>query len=170
MTLVFLKIGAVLYGSGYVLLAFLRADFVERLGWLTDRQLLDAVAVGQVTPGPVFTTATFIGFLLAGWTGAVLATVAIFLPSFVFVAASRPLLPRLRGSRRAAAFLDGVNVAALGLMAAVTWQLGRAAVVDPLTAALALAAAVLLVRTRLNSVWLLAAGGALGLAWRALHA
>ena len=121
MTLVFLKIGAVLYGSGYVLLAFLRADFVERLGWLTDRQLLDAVAVGQVTPGPVFTTATFIGFLLAGWTGAVLATVAIFLPSFVFVAASRPLLPRLRGSRRAAAFLDGVNVAALGLMAAVTW-------------------------------------------------
>ena len=170
MTLVFLKIGAVLYGSGYVLLAFLRADFVERLGWLTDRQLLDAVAVGQVTPGPVFTTATFIGFLLAGWTGAVLATVAIFLPSFVFVAASRPLLPRLRGSRRAAAFLDGVNVAALGLMAAVTWQLGRAAVVDPLTAALALAAAVLLVRTRVNSVWLLAAGGALGLAWRALHA
>ena len=170
MTLVFLKIGAVLYGSGYVLLAFLRADFVERLGWLTDRQLLDAVAVGQVTPGPVFTTATFIGFLLAGWTGAVLATVAIFLPSFVFVAASRPLLPRLRGSRRAAAFLDGMNVAALGLMAAVTWQLGRAAVVDPLTAALALAAAVLLVRTRVNSVWLLAAGGALGLAWRALHA
>jgi chromate transporter len=170
MTLVFLKIGAVLYGSGYVLLAFLRADFVERLGWLTDRQLLDAVAVGQVTPGPVFTTATFIGFLLAGWTGAVLATVAIFLPSFVFVAASRPLLPRLRGSRRAAAFLDGVNVAALGLMAAVTWQLGRAAVVDPLTAALALAAAVLLVRTRVSSVWLLAAGGALGLAWQALHA
>jgi len=170
MTLVFLKIGAVLYGSGYVLLAFLRADFVERLGWLTDRQLLDAVAVGQVTPGPVFTTATFIGFLLAGWTGAVLATAAIFLPSFVFVAASRPLLPRLRGSRRAAAFLDGVNVAALGLMAAVTWQLGRAAVVDPLTAALALAAAVLLMRTRVNSVWLLAAGGALGLAWQALHA
>jgi chromate transporter len=170
MTLVFLKIGAVLYGSGYVLLAFLRADFVERLGWLTDRQLLDAVAAGQVTPGPVFTTATFIGFLLAGWTGAVLATVAIFLPSFVFVAASRPLLPRLRGSRRAAAFLDGVNVAALGLMAAVTWQLGRAAVVDPLTAALALAAAVLLMSTRVNSVWLLAAGGALGLAWRALPA
>src|SRR5438093_359188 len=170
MTLVFLKIGAVLYGSGYVLLAFLRADFVERLGWLTDRQLLDAVAVGQVTPGPVFTTATFIGFLLAGWTGAVLATVAIFLPSFVFVAASRPLLPRLRGSRRTAAFLDGVNVAALGLMAAVTWELGRAAIVDALTAALALVAIVLLVTTRVNSVWLLAAAGALGLAWRALQA
>src|SRR5207249_2484481 len=125
-----------------------------------DRQLLDAVAVGQVTPGPVFTTATFIGFLLAGWTGAVLATVAIFLPSFVFVAASRPLLPRLRGSRRTAAFLDGVNVAALGLMAAVTWELGRAAIVDALTAALALVAIVLLVTTRVNSVWLLAAAGA----------
>jgi len=170
MTLIFLKIGAVLYGSGYVLLAFLRRDFVERLGWLTDRQLLDAVAVGQVTPGPVFTTATFIGFVLAGVPGAVLATVAIFLPSFVLVAVSRPWLPRLRGARRAAAFLDGVNVAALGLMAAVAWQLGRAAIVDVLTLVLALGSAVLLVTTRVNSVWLIAAGGALGIAWRALHA
>jgi chromate transporter len=170
MTLVFLKIGAVLYGSGYVLLAFLRADFVERLGWLTDRQLLDAVAVGQVTPGPVFTTATFIGFLLAGWPGAVLATVAIFLPSFVFVAVSRPWLPRLRASRRSAAFLDGVNVAALGLMATVAWQLGRAAIVDALTVALALGSAALLLTTRVSSVWLIAAGGVLGVAWRALHA
>jgi len=170
MTLVFLKIGAVLYGSGYVLLAFLRADFVERLGWLTDRQLLDAVAVGQVTPGPVFTTATFIGYVLAGVPGAVLATVAIFLPSFVFVALSRPWLPRLRASRRAAGFLDGVNVAALGLMAAVAWQLGRAAIVDPLTAALALGAAVVLLVTRVNSVWLIAAGGVVGVAWRVLHA
>jgi len=168
MTLVFLKIGAVLYGSGYVLLAFLRADFVERLGWLTDRQLLDAVAVGQVTPGPVFTTATFIGFLLAGLPGALLATVAIFLPSFVFVAASRPWLPRLRASRRAAGFLDGVNVAALGLMAVVAWQLGRAAIVDTITVALALASAALLVTTRVNSVWLIAAGGVVGVAWRAL--
>jgi chromate transporter len=124
----FLKIGATLYGSGYVLLAFLRNDFVHRLGWLSDRQLLDAIAVGQVTPGPVFTTATFVGYVLAGWTGAVLATVAIFLPSFVFVALSHPLLPRIRGSRGAGAFLDGVNVAALGLMAAVTWQLGRGAI------------------------------------------
>jgi chromate transporter len=170
MTLVFLKIGAVLYGSGYVLLAFLRADFVERLGWLTDRQLLDAVAVGQVTPGPVFTTATFIGYVLAGLPGAVLATVAIFLPSFVFVALSRPWLPRLRASRRAAGFLDGVNVAALGLMAAVAWQLGRAAIVDPLTAALALGAAALLLVTRVNSVWLIAAGGVVGVAWRVLYA
>ena len=170
MTLIFLKIGAVLYGSGYVLLAFLRRDFVERLGWLTDRQLLDAVAVGQVTPGPVFTTATFIGFVLAGVPGAVLATVAIFLPSFVLVAVSRPWLPRLRGARRAAAFLDGVNVAALGLMAAVAWQLGRSAIVDVLTLVLALGSAALLVTTRVNSVWLIAAGGALGIAWRALHA
>jgi chromate transporter len=168
LTLVFLKIGAVLYGSGYVLLAFLRADFVERLGWLTDRQLLDAVAVGQVTPGPVFTTATFIGFVLAGVPGAMLATVAIFLPSFVFVAVSRPWLPRLRGSSRAAGFLDGVNVAALGLMAAVAWQLGRTAIVDPLTAALALGAAALLLTTRINSVWLIAAGGMVGIAWRVL--
>jgi chromate transporter len=169
MTLVFLKIGAVLYGSGYVLLAFLRADFVERLGWLTDRQLLDAVAVGQVTPGPVFTTATFIGFLLAGVPGALLATVAIFLPSFVFVAVSRPWLPRLRASPRAAGFLDGVNVAALGLMAAVAWQLGRAAIVDPLTAGLALGAVALLLATRINSVWLIAAGGIVGIAWRVLQ-
>src|SRR3989338_5161954 len=142
--LVFLKIGAVLYGSGYVLLAFLRGDFVERLGWLTDRQLLDAGAVGQFTPGPVFTTATFIGYVLGGVPGALLATLAIFLPSFVFVALSHPLLPRVRGSAWAGAFLDGVNVAALGLMAVVTWELGRAAIVDPLTAGLALGAAILL--------------------------
>ncbi|OGL00496.1 MAG: chromate transporter [Candidatus Rokubacteria bacterium RIFCSPHIGHO2_12_FULL_73_22] len=160
--LVFLKIGAVLYGSGYVLLAFLRGDFVERLGWLTDRQLLDAVAVGQFTPGPVFTTATFIGYVLGGVPGALLATLAIFLPSFVFVALSHPLLPRVRGSAWAGAFLDGVNVAALGLMAVVTWELGRAAIVDPLTAGLALGAAILLVRFRVNSAWLVLAGAAAG--------
>jgi chromate transporter len=168
LALTFLKIGAVLYGSGYVLLAFLRADFVERLGWLTEGQLLDAVAIGQFTPGPVFTTATFIGYVLAGWTGALLATVAIFLPSFVFVAVSHPLLPRLRRSPRAAAFLDGVNVAALGLMAAVTWQLGRAAIVDLVSAAIALAAAVALFRYRVNSAWVVAGGAAVGLVWHAL--
>jgi chromate transporter len=162
--LTFLKIGAVLYGSGYVLLAFLRNDFVERLGWLTDQQLIDAVAVGQFTPGPVFTTATFIGYLVGGWPGAALATVAIFLPSFAFVALSHPLLPRVRGSRWASAFLDGVNVAALGLMAAVTWQLGRAAVVDPITGALAVAALVLLTRSSVNSAWLVIAGGLVGAA------
>jgi len=160
--LVFLKIGAVLYGSGYVLLAFLRSDFVNRLGWLTDRQLLDAVAVGQFTPGPVLTTATFVGYLVGGAQGALLATLAIFLPSFVFVALSRPLIPRVRGSRWSGAFLDGVNVASLGLMAAVTWELGRAALVDGLTVALAVGAAVLLVWLRINSAWLVLAGAAIG--------
>jgi len=168
LALVFLKIGATLYGSGYVLLAFLRNDVVERLGWLTDRQLLDAIAVGQVSPGPVFTTATFIGFVLAGWTGAVVATVAIFLPSFVFVGLSHPLLPRVRGARGTAAFLDGVNVAALGLMAAVTWQLARGALTDWFAALLAVAAGALLVRTRVNSAWLVAAGAVAGVAYRGL--
>jgi chromate transporter len=168
LTLVFLKIGATLYGSGYVLLAFLRNDLVHRLGWLSDRQLLDAIAIGQVTPGPVFTTATFIGFVLAGWTGAVLATVAIFLPSFVFVALSHPLLPRLRGSPGTAAFLDGVNVAALGLMAAVTWQLARGAITDWFTAALTVAAGALLLRGGINSAWLIAVGALAGVAYRLL--
>ena len=168
LTLVFLKIGATLYGSGYVLLAFLRNDLVDRLGWLGDRQLLDAIAIGQVTPGPVFTTATFIGFVLAGWTGAALATVAIFLPSFVFVALSHPLLPRIRGSRGAAAFLDGVNVAALGLMAAVTWQLARGAITGWFPALLAVVAGALLIRGRINSVWLILGGAAAGVAYQRL--
>jgi len=162
--LTFLKIGAVLYGSGYVLLAFLRGDFVVRLGWLTDRQLLDAVAVGQVTPGPVFTTATFVGYLLGGWGGALLATLGIFLPSFVFVAASHPFIARLRRSPWAAALLDGVNVAALALMAGVTWQLGRAAIVDWLTAAIAAASVIVLFRFRINSAWLIAGGALAGVA------
>ena len=160
--LLFLKIGAVLYGSGYVLLAFLRGDFVERLRWLTDQQLLDAIAIGQFTPGPVLTTATFVGYLVGGVPGALLATLGIFLPGFVFVALSHPLIPRVRGSEWAGAFLDGVNVASLGLMAAVTWDLGRAAIVDPLTAVLALVAAVLLVRYRVNSAWLVLGGAAAG--------
>ena len=125
-------------------------------------QLLDAVAIGQFTPGPVLTTATFVGYLVGGGAGAVLATVGIFLPSFVFVAASRPLLPKIRGSRWTAAFLDGVNAAALGLMAAVTWELARAAVTDWPTALLALVAAVLLIRLKVNSVWLILGGGVLG--------
>jgi chromate transporter len=165
--LTFLKIGSVLYGSGYVLLAFLRNDFVHRLGWLSDQQLLDSVAVGQFTPGPVLTTATFIGYVIGGWSGAVLATAGIFLPAFVFVAVSHPLLPRVRASRWAGAFLDGVNVAALGLMAAVTIELGRAAIVDWVTATLALAAAVVLLRfDRVNSAWLVLAGALVGLAYR----
>jgi chromate transporter len=160
--LTFLKIGAVLYGSGYVLLAFLRSDFVERLKWLTDRQLLDAVAIGQFTPGPVFTTATFIGYVVAGWTGGLLATLAIFLPSFVFVALSHPLVPKIRASPAAAAFLDGVNVAALGLMVMVTWQLARSAIVDVTTAVLALVAAGALLVFRVNSAWLVLGGALLG--------
>ena len=162
--LTFLKIGSVLYGSGYVLLAFLRADFVERLGWLTEQQLLDAIAIGQVTPGPLFTTATFIGYVLLGVPGAILATLGMFLPSFVFVAITNPLIPRMRESVWLGALLDGVNAASLGLMAAVTWQVGRAALVGPITIAIAAASLVLLVRYKINSVWLILAGGLLSLA------
>lgn len=168
--LAFLKVGSVLFGSGYVLLAFLRADLVERLGWLTEGQLLDAVAVGQITPGPVFTTATFIGYVLAGPAGAAIATVGIFLPAFFFVAVSGPLIPRIRQSPSAGAFLDGVIAASLALMAVVTAQLATAAVVDGVTAAIALVSAFLLIRLRINSAWLVLAGGALGLACQALGA
>jgi chromate transporter len=158
----FLKIGSVLYGSGYVLLAFLRADFVVRYGWLTDQQLIDAIAIGQVTPGPVFTTATFIGYLLAGTPGALLATLGIFLPSFFFVAISNPIIPRIRNSAWVSGLLDGVNVASLGLMAAVTWQLGRSSLVDPLTIIVALVALVLLLHFKINSTWLIASGALVG--------
>jgi len=160
--LVCTKIGAVLFGSGYVLLAFLRADLVERLGWLTEQQLLDAIAVGQVTPGPVFTTATFIGYLLGGAAGAGMATIGIFLPAFVFVALSGPLVPRLRRSPTAGAMLDGVNVASLALTLVVAVQLGRAALPDPLTVALAILSVVALVRYRVNSAWLIVTGGLVG--------
>jgi chromate transporter len=153
----------VLFGSGYVLLAFLRTDLVERLHWLTESQLLDAVAVGQITPGPVFTTATFVGYLLGGGAGAVVATVGIFLPAFVFVAVSGPLVPRLRRSRFAGAFLDGVVVASLALMAIVAVQLGHAALVDPLTIGLAVASGVALIRFRVNSLWLVLGGVIAGL-------
>jgi len=167
--LTFLKIGAVMYGSGYVLLAFLHADFVDRLGWLNDQQLLDAIAVGQFTPGPVFTTATFIGYILAGVPGALIATVAIFLPSFVFVALVYPLVPRLRRSQLTRDLLDGVNAGALGLMAAVTWQLGTAALVDVLTVGVAVIAGMTLFRVAINSAWLVLAGAAVGVVahlWR----
>ena len=167
--LVFLKIGAVVFGSGYVLLAFLRDDLVARLHWLTESQLLDAVVVGQFTPGPVFTTATFIGYLLAGGRGAVVATVAVFLPGFLLVAVSGPLIPRVRSSRIAAAALDGINVASVALMAAVSLQLGRAAIVDVPTALIALVGALLLFRYRVNSAWLVLAGGVLGAVLRAVH-
>ncbi|HEX7195995.1 MAG TPA: chromate transporter, partial [Candidatus Limnocylindria bacterium] len=160
---VFLKAGALLYGSGYVLLAFLRGDLVERLGWLTDAQLLDAVAIGQVTPGPLFTTATFVGYVLAGIPGAAVATVAIFLPAFVFVAAIGPIADRLRSRPLTGALLDGLNAAALGLMAAVSVQLGIAALRDPLTIGLAVVAGALLIRGRVPSVLLVAGGAVIGL-------
>jgi len=162
--LFFLKVGAVLFGSGYVLLAFLRTDLVDRLRWLTEAQLLDAVAVGQITPGPVFTTATFIGYILGGFRGAVVATIGIFLPSFFFVSISGPLIPHLRRSPLAGAFLDGVNVGAWALMAAVTLFLARAAVIDVTTMLLAISSAVVLIRYRVNSAWLVLGGGLIGLA------
>lgn len=158
----FVKVGSVLFGSGYVLLAFLRGGLVHDRGWITESQLLDAVAIGQVTPGPVFTTATFIGYVLAGGPGALAATVGIFLPAFVFVAISGPLVPRLRRSPLAGAVLDGVNAASLALMAVVTAQLATAALVDALTLALSAASAICLLGFRVNSSWLVLSGALVG--------
>jgi len=162
--LFFLKTGSVLFGSGYVLLAFLRADLVERWHWLSEGQLLDAIAVGQFTPGPVFTTATFIGYVLGGMPGATVATVGIFLPAFFFVALSGPFIPRIRRSETAGALLDGVNAASLALMAVVTWQLGHSALVDVTTLVLAVVSAILLFRFRVNSAWIVMGGALVGLA------
>ena len=158
----FLKTGAVLFGSGYVLLAFLRADFVERLGWLTEQQLLDAIAIGQITPGPVFTTATFIGYLLAGPAGAAAATAGIFLPAFVFVALTRPLVHRMRQSARTAALLDGVNAGSLAMMVFVLALLSRSAIVDLLTLCIAVTSLAAIAVLRINNVCLMAAGAAVG--------
>jgi chromate transporter len=161
--LTFLKLGAVVYGSGYTLLAFLRADLVQQLHWLTDKQLLDAISIGQFTPGPVFTTATFIGYVLAGLPGALLATLGIFLPSFIFIALIHPVASRLRRSPWTATLLDGVNISALALMTGVLLQLGQHALTDVLTWILALVALGILLRFKLNSVWLILAGAVLGL-------
>lgn len=160
--LVFLEIGSVLYGSGYVLLAFLQRHLVDDLGWLTSRQLLDAVAVGQVTPGPVFTTATFVGWQIDGLAGAAVATVGIFLPSFLLVAALGRIVPWARRHPAARAFLDGVTAACLGLMAGVVVDLADAAFTDAFTVAVAIAALAVLIRTRINSAWLVAAGLVIG--------
>ncbi|MHB8681702.1 MAG: chromate efflux transporter [Acidimicrobiales bacterium] len=158
----FLKLGVVVFGSGYVLLAFLQRDLVHGLGWLGTSRLLDAVAVGQLTPGPVFTTATFIGYLVAGFPGAAVATLGIFLPSFVMVAAAAPFIERMRRAPLTAALLDGVNAAALGLMAAVAVDLGRSALHGVVPALVGAAAVVALVRFRVNSAWVVLAGAAIG--------
>jgi len=164
--LFFLKTGSVLFGSGYVLLAFLRADLVERWHWLSEGQLLDAIAVGQFTPGPVFTTATFIGYILGRTPGAIVATLGIFLPAFIFVALSGPFIPRIRRSETAGAFLDAVNASSLALMAVVTWQLGHSAVVDVTSLVLAVASAIVLFRFRVNSAWIVLGGALVGLIFR----
>jgi len=162
LTLFFAKVGSILFGSGYVLLAFLRADLTERWEWLTDQQLIDAVTIGQITPGPVFTTATFIGYLLGGWSGAILATIAIFLPGFIFVAISQPLIPKLRNSRPLSGILDGIVIASFGLMSAVTWQLAQTSLVDIQTTVIGLVTIAILIIWRPNSTWLILAGAALG--------
>jgi chromate transporter len=160
--LTFLKIGAILYGSGYVLVAFLRADFVERLGWLTEGQLIDAIAMGQITPGPLFTSATFIGYLLGGIPAALIATLGIFLPAYIFVAISNPIIPKLRQSSWAGSLLDGVIIASLGLMAAVTFQLGQASLIDISALLIFMVSAVVLLRFKVNSTWLILGGALAG--------
>jgi chromate transporter len=157
MFLTFLKIGSMLYGSGYVLLAFLRSDFVTRLGWLTEKQLIDAVAIGQVTPGPFFTTSTFIGYILAGIPGGILATIGIFFPSFLFVAVSNPYIPKMRQSPWFSAFLNGINAASLGLMAAVTIQMARAILIDPLKIIICGISLIVFVFSSVNTTWVIAA-------------
>lgn len=164
--LVFLKLGVVVWGSGYVLLAFFKSDLVDRLHWVTNAQLLDGVTAGQITPGPVFASATFLGYLIHGWSGAAIATAAIFVPSFLMAGLVGALAGRLRNSKLAGAFLDGVNAAAVALMASVTLTLGRAALVDGWTWALALVSLVLLVRFRINATWLIVAGAAIGMLLR----
>ena len=166
--LTFLKIGALIYGGGYVLYAFFNSEFVSHLGWLTHQQLLDAIAVGQVTPGPVFSSATFVGYLMGGWQSALLATLAIFLPAFFFVALASRILPSIRKAWWAGALLDGVNVSALGLMAAVTWQLGRTAVIDWFTIVLLISTFILVLRVKINSTWIILGGALIGIAYKFL--
>jgi chromate transporter len=164
--LYFLKIGALLFGSGYVLLAVLREDLVLRLHWLSETQLLDAIAVSQATPGPFFTVATFVGYVLAGWRGAGLATIAMFTPAFTYVALTAGFLPNLRKSANAAAFLDGVNAAAVALMAFVGFQFAREVVTTPLSLVIGVVAAVLVFRFRVNSAWVVLGGAMAGLSLR----
>jgi chromate transporter len=166
--LYFLKVGAVLFGSGYVLLAVLRADLVVNRHWLTDGQLLDALAVSQATPGPFFSVATFIGYILCGWQGAVFGTIGMFLPAFVYVGTTARILPKLRKSRLAGAFLDGVNAAAVALMAFVGFQFARATLVNIPAVVLAAVSVFLVFRYKVNSAWLVLGGGIVGVLLRTL--
>jgi chromate transporter len=159
---VFLKAGALMYGSGYVLLAFIQDDLVEKLGWITQGQLLDAIAVGQITPGPLSTTATFVGFITGGLPGALLATFAMFLPGFIFVAITHPFLYKLRASKIGSGFLDGVIYASLGLWAGVTWEIIGAALVDPITVGISLFSLIMLFGFGFDSIWLVLTGGMVG--------
>jgi chromate transporter len=165
----FLKVGAILFGSGYVLLAVLHADLVVRLHWLTEAQLFDAIAVSQATPGPFFTVATFIGYLLHGWQGATLATAGMFLPAFVYVGLTAEILPKLRRSPLASAFLDGVNVAAVALMAFVGWQFARATLITIPVLVLAAVSGLLVFRLRINSAWVILGGALAGLLLNLFH-
>jgi chromate transporter len=158
----FLKIGFVVFGSGYVLLAFLRTEFINHLHWLTEKQLIDAVAVGQFTPGPVFTTATFIGYLVAGIPGAVFATIAIFLPGFLLVSISGPLIAKIRSIAWAGSVLDGVVIGSLALLCAVAFQLGRSAVIDWMTVSILITSVIAVFLLRLNAAWLIAAAAIIG--------
>ena len=162
LTLFFLKVGSILFGSGYVLLAFLRADLTARWGWLTEQQLIDAITVGQVSPGPILTTATFIGYILGGWMGAILATISIFIPGFIFVAATQPLMPRLRSSKLTSSLLDNVVVASLGLMLAATWHLTWSVIIDLPTIGLALVSAIILTIWKTNPTWVILGGAIAG--------
>jgi len=161
---VFLKAGALMLGSGYVLMAFIHNDLVVRLGWLTDNQIVDAIAVGQVTPGPLATTATFIGFLLGGFQGAFLATAGMFLPSHIIVIILIAFIGKIRGSERFAGFLEGVNFAALGLMVGVTWEISRTALIDPITVIIALVGLIVLLKYKISAAWLVIVGALIGLA------
>ncbi len=165
----FTKLGVVVFGSGYVLLAFLRTDLVSHLHWLTTKEVLDAVAAGQVTPGPVFTTATFVGYLIGGWPAALVATAGIFFPSFLMVTGVERVIGRIRNSPILAPALQGITVAALGLMAGVTFDLGRKAISDPLTVVLAVLALTILLWKRPNALWLIVPAAAIGIVHSIVH-
>lgn len=160
--LVFLKIGSILYGSGYVLFAFLDTELVQN-GWLTAQQLTDAIAVGQFTPGPVFSSVTFIGYQIDNFQGALLATIGIFLPSFLFVALLNPVVRFMRSSVYFSHFLDAVNIASVAVIAAVCYRMGLSAVTDWRTMLIAVCSLLILLRFRtLNSAWIILGGSIAG--------